>query len=103
MRAWQVQRHGSPLDALALVDIDRPEPGAGQLRVHVHTTVLNQNEGDGCEGRYLTVNPPLPYTLGMEVVGVVDATGPGLDHWLGRRVTACAVGAFGGHAEFAIV
>lgn len=103
MRAWQVQRHGAPIDALGLADLDRPDPGPGQLRVQVHTTVLNQNEVDGCEGRYLTVNPPLPYTLGMEVVGVVDAAGPGLEHWLERRVMACAVGAFGGHAEYAIV
>ena len=103
MRAWQVQRHGSPLDALTLAEVDRPEPGPGQLRVQVHATVLNQNEIDGCEGRYLTVNPPLPYTLGMEVVGVVDATGRGLQQWMGERVMACAVGAFGGHAEYAIV
>jgi NADPH2:quinone reductase len=60
------------------------------------------NEVDGCRGRYRTVDPPLPYTLGMELVGRVDAAGPDAEAWLGRRVTACAAGAFGAHAEWAI-
>jgi NADPH2:quinone reductase len=38
----------------------------------------------------------------MEVCGVVDATGAGAERWLGRRVTACAIGAFGAHAEVAL-
>ncbi len=71
--------------------------------MRVATTVCNYNELDGCYGRYLTVNPPLPYTLGMELCGVVDAAGAGAEHWLGRRVTASAVGAFGAHAEAALV
>jgi NADPH2:quinone reductase len=61
--------------------------------------VLNYNEIDGCHGRYLTVNPPLPYTLGMEVLGTVDAAGAGAEAWLGRRVVATASGAHGAHAE----
>jgi NADPH2:quinone reductase len=89
--------------ALALADVPEPVPAAGQLRVRVATTVCNFNEVDGCYGRYLTVNPPLPYTLGMELCGVVDAAGAGAERWLGRRVTTCAVGAFGAHAEAALV
>jgi NADPH:quinone reductase len=97
-----VHRHGRPSDALELDEIPEPEPGPGTVRVRVSATVLNYNEVDGCRGRYLTVNPPLPYTLGMEVTGVVDAVGAGADHWLGRRVVATAQGAFGGHAEAVI-
>jgi NADPH2:quinone reductase len=63
---------------------------------------LNYNEIDGCYGRYLTVNPPLPYTLGMEATGTVDAAGPGLEFWIGRRVIGCAKQAFGGYAESVI-
>ena len=48
------------------------------------------------------MDPPLPYTLGMEVVGVVDATGPGLEEWLGRRVAATGLGATGAHAEYVL-
>jgi NADPH2:quinone reductase len=103
MRAWRVVRHGAPSEALRLADVAVPEPGPGELRVRSAATVCNFNEVDGCRGRYLTVNPPLPYTLGMEVVGVVDAAGPGGEHWLGRRVTSTAVGAFGAHADQVIV
>jgi NADPH2:quinone reductase len=99
MRAWQVCRHGKPSDALSLREIAVPEPGPGEVRVKTHAAALNYNEVDGCHGRYLTVNPPIPYTLGMEVTGVVGAAGPGAEAWLGRRVVACAKGAYGGYAE----
>ena len=61
--------------------------------------VLNYNEIDGCHGRYRTVNPPIPYTLGMEVLGTVDAVGEGAEEWLGRRVHATAESAFGAYAD----
>lgn len=102
MRAWRVHRYGRPSDALELDELPEPAPGPGTVRVRPAATVLNYNEVDGCRGRYLTVNPPLPYTLGMEVTGVVDAAGPGAQRWLGRRVVATAQGAFGGHAEAVI-
>jgi len=76
-----------------------PEPGAGQVRVRSLAGVLNWNEIDGCHGRYRTVDPPLPYTLGMEVLGRIAAVGPGAEAWLGRRVVATASGALGAHAE----
>jgi len=103
MKAWQVVRHGPPADALELRTVPVPEPGPGQLRVATRATALNFNEVDGCYGRYLTVDPPLPYTLGMEVVGIVDAVGDAsLEGWLGRRVTATGEGAIGAHAEFVL-
>jgi NADPH2:quinone reductase len=102
MKAWRVVRFGRPSEALELRDVEVPEPAPGQIRVRVHTTVCNLNEVDGCYGRYLTVNPPLPYTLGMELVGTVDAAGVGAEAWLGHRVTACAVGAVGAHAQWAL-
>ncbi|MEZ5168795.1 MAG: hypothetical protein R2695_20785 [Acidimicrobiales bacterium] len=51
-------------------------------------SVGNYNEVDGCHGRYLTIDPPLPYTLGMECVGEVIAAGPGAESWIGKRVVA---------------
>jgi NADPH2:quinone reductase len=102
MRAWRVHRHGLPSEALRLDRIAVPEPGPGEVRVRTCAMALNYNEVDGCHGRYLTVNPPIPYTLGMEVTGTVDAAGPGAQRWVGRRVIACAKGAYGGYAEFVI-
>jgi len=100
--AWRVVRHGRPSEALALESLPEPVPGPGQLRVRVSASVCNYNEVDGCYGRYRTIDPPLPYTLGMECVGVVDAVGEGAAAWRGRRVMACAVGATGAHAQAAI-
>jgi NADPH:quinone reductase len=102
MKAWRVHRAGRPSFALQLDDIDKPEPGTGEVLVRTRAAALNYNEIDGCHGRYATISPPRPYTLGMEVVGVVDAAGPGQEHWLGRRVMATAKGAFGGYAEWVI-
>ena len=102
MRAWQVVRHGSPSEALELRDVEPATPGPGQLLVRARASVLNYNEVDGCHGRYLTINPPLPYTLGMECVGEVIAAGPGQEAWLGRQVTTSGFGAFGSHADMVL-
>ncbi|MEM7410038.1 MAG: zinc-binding dehydrogenase [Myxococcota bacterium] len=102
MKAWRVEQHGPPEKALALREIPAPEPGPDEVRIAVSHTVLNKNDVDGCFGRYATVNPPLPYTAGMEVTGQVDAAGTGAEAWLGKRVVACPSGATGGYAEQAI-
>jgi NADPH2:quinone reductase len=102
MRAWQVTKHGRPVEALELVDVPDPAPGPGEVLVRTTASVLNYNEVDGCHGRYLTVDPPLPYTLGMEFVGEVVDAGAGAEQWIGRRVTASGRGATGAHAELAV-
>lgn len=102
MRAWQVTRYGKPSEALELVDVADPEPGWGEILVRTSASVLNYNEVDGCHGRYLTINPPLPYTLGMECVGEVIAAGSGAEGWIGKRVTASGRGATGAHAELSV-
>lgn len=99
MKAWRVHRYGEPTDALRVDDVPEPVPGPGQVVVATRTTPLNFNEVDGCHGRYRTVDPPLPYTLGMEAVGEVVRVGDGAEAWRGRRVMATAAGAFGAHAE----
>jgi NADPH2:quinone reductase len=43
-----------------------------------------------------------PFTLGMDVCGVVEATGAGAEHWLGRRVVAMCAMSFGGMADAAV-
>jgi NADPH:quinone reductase len=102
MRAWRVHRNGRPSEALSLDRVAVPKPGPGEVRIRTRAMALNYNEVDGCHGRYLTVNPSIPYTLGMEVTGTVDAAGPGAADWVGRRVIACAKGAYGGYAEFVV-
>ncbi len=102
MRALQVVRHARPSEALELRETPRPEPGPGMVRIRVEAASLNFNDIDRCYGRRVTVLPPLPFTLGMDVCGEVDAAGPGAEAWLGRRVVAITLAATGGLADYAL-
>jgi NADPH2:quinone reductase len=102
MRALQVTRHGRPGEVLAVVDIDPPEPGPGDVRIAVGAASLNFNDIDRCLGKLVSVPTPPPFTLGMDVCGVVDAVGGGAEPWLGRRVVAVTKTALGGIAEQAV-
>jgi NADPH2:quinone reductase len=102
MRALQVTAHGRPGAVLAVRNIERPEPGPGEVRVEVGAASLNFNDIDRCLGKLVSVPTPPPFTLGMDVCGVVDAAGEGAEQWLGRRVVAITKTALGGIAEFAI-
>src|SRR4051812_6837031 len=102
MRAWRVHQYGAPRDVLRLEEIDTPEPGAGEVQIRVQAVTLNFNDLDGIHGRYKTVRAPLPYSPGMEVLGVVERCGAGAESWSGRRVVAIPSGAFGGYAEVVV-
>lgn len=102
MKALQVVRHARPTEALELRDVDRPDPAPGQVRIRVEAASLNFNDVDRCYGRRVTYLPPLPFTLGMDVCGTVDAAGGGAEQWVGRRVVALTAMATGGLAEYAI-
>ncbi|HEY2565135.1 MAG TPA: NADPH:quinone oxidoreductase family protein [Acidimicrobiales bacterium] len=102
MRALQVTAHGRPGEVLAIRTIDRPEPGPGEVRVKVAAASLNFNDIDRCRGKLVSVPTPPPFTLGMDVCGVVDAAGEGAEAWLGKRVVAITNTALGGIAEYAL-
>jgi len=74
MRAWQVQSLGEPEEALALSDVDQPEPKDGQVLVKVKAVALNFPDVLMCRGQY-QVKPPLPFTPGVELCGEVVGTG----------------------------
>jgi NADPH2:quinone reductase len=102
MRALQVTEHGRPGEVLAVRTIERPEPGAGEVRVKVAAASLNFNDIDRCRGKLVSVPTPPPFTLGMDVCGVVDAAGEGAEAWVGKRVVAITNTALGGIAEYAL-
>lgn len=102
MKAVQVSEHGSPGDVLRVVEVAEPEPGPGEVRVRVGAGSLNFNDIDRCRGNLVSVPTPPPFTLGMDVCGVVDAAGPGAEDWIGRRVVAVTKDALGGLAELAL-
>jgi NADPH:quinone reductase len=102
MRAVRVVRHGSPTDVIELQDIPAPDPGPGQVLVSVSAAPLNFGDIARCRGGIASVMAEPPFTLGMEVCGVVEKAGDGAQHWIGRRVVAMANMSFGGLADFAV-
>ena len=102
MRALQVTVNGRPGDVLAVRTVEQPEPGPGEVRVKVGAASLNFNDIDRCRGKLVSVPTPPPYTLGMDVCGVVDAAGDGAEGWLGKRVVAITKTALGGIATYMV-
>jgi len=103
MRAWRTHEYGPrPTNVLQLDTVPVPEPEAGEVRVRVQAIPLNLNDLERITGGNMMVRPDLPYSPGMEVMGVVDACGPGAEAWAGRRVVATTKGAHGGFAEHAV-
>jgi NADPH:quinone reductase len=102
MRAWRVHTYGDPLDVLQLDEVEVPEAGAGELLVRVEGIPLNLNDLERINGGNMMVRPELPYSPGMEVMGVVAAAGEGAENLVGHRVAATTKTAIGGYAEMAI-
>jgi NADPH2:quinone reductase len=103
MRAWRTHEYGPrPTEVLRLDNVPVPEPEAGEVRVRAQGIPLNLNDLERINGGNMMARPDLPYSPGMEVMGVVDACGPGAEGWAGRRVVATTKGAHGGFAEYAI-
>lgn len=94
MRAF----HISGRDSVAqLMEIAEPVPARGELRLRIEACGLNFADLLMMQGKYQDTPEP-PYTLGMEVAGVVDALGPDTDGpAIGTRVAV--FGGQGGLAE----
>lgn len=94
MKAFQVIQTGT---APGLVDVARPEPGPGEVRLSIRACGLNFADLLMIEGKYQE-RPTPPFTMGMEVAGVVEALGPGVtEPAIGARVAVYA--GSGGLAE----
>ncbi len=102
MKALRVVRHGPPLEALEIQDIPTPDVGPGEVRIAVAAASLNFGDIARCRGTVASVMGQVPFTLGMDVSGVVDAAGEDAADWLGRRVVAMTNQSFGGIAEAAL-
>ena len=83
MRAWRMHEWGQPLDVLQLDVVPVPEPGPGELLVRVQGIPLNLNDLERINGGNMMVIPELPCCPGMEVMGTVEACGPGAEEWQG--------------------
>jgi propanol-preferring alcohol dehydrogenase len=82
MRAMVLQRAGTPL---VLEEIPPPQPGSGQVRVHVEACAVCRTDLHIVDGEL--AKPKLPLVLGHQIVGVVDELGDGVhDRAVGDRV-----------------
>ena len=103
MKAVQVTSHGRPAEVIRIADIAEPEAGPGEVRVAVSAASLNFGDGARALGGVAMAMFNPPFTLGMDVCGVVDAAGAGAEGWLGKRVVGMAKMALGGMAQKALV
>ncbi|MBI5300917.1 MAG: quinone oxidoreductase [Chloroflexi bacterium] len=98
MKSIRIHQHGG-LDALKLDEVAKPEPGNGDVRVKIEAVGINYVDTYQRVGLY---KPPLPFTLGQEAAGVVDAVGASVtDLKPGDRVAYTSV--LGSYAEFAVI
>lgn len=87
---------------LAVHEVSEPEVGPGEVRIAVSAASLNFGDIARCRGTVASVTGEPPFTIGMDVCGVVDRAGEGATEWLGRRVVAMTKQSLGGIAEYAI-
>lgn len=81
MKALQLQESSE----LAIVDVDTPVPGEGQLLIRIGAAALNKRDQFICQGKYPGIR--LPCILGSDGAGTVEKVGPGADaSWNGKAV-----------------
>src|SRR6202051_141815 len=87
-KAMQVSKPGQ----LKMVELRVSDPGPGQVRLRVESCGVCHSDTATVEGQFPGLT--LPRVPGHEVVGRIEAVGPGVSKWkMGQRV---GVGFFGG-------
>lgn len=98
MKAIRIHAPGGP-EVMRVEEVEPPTPGPGQARVRVEAAGVNFVDVYHRTGLYKV---PMPYTLGQEGAGVVDAVGPDVTTVrVGDRVAWTSVP--GSYAEQALV
>ncbi len=96
MKAVLCQAYGPP-DQLDIAEVATPEPRAGEIVIGVKACAVNFPDTLVIQGKY-QFQPPLPFSPGTDVAGVVQALGAGVEGWqVGDRVLALVP--HGGYAE----
>lgn len=77
MKAMQFHGYGGP-EVLRYEDAAKPEPAAGEVLVKVHAAGVNPLDWKIRAGYLKEMRPyPMPFILGWDLSGVVEANGPG--------------------------
>ncbi len=92
-----VTRYGGP-ETLEVVEEERPEPKGGEVRVRVEAAGVSLPDVMMREGIH-PETPPVPFTPGWDLVGVVDRLGDGVSGLEPGHVVA-ALPIHGAYAEY---
>ena len=98
VRAVVCEAWGPP-EALVVDDVPEPVPGPSEVLIRVRACGVNFADALVVQGKYQE-KPPLPFTPGLEVAGVVETMGENVTGLAtGQRVAALCT--TGGYAEVA--
>ncbi|OLD14865.1 MAG: NADPH:quinone oxidoreductase, partial [Acidobacteria bacterium 13_1_40CM_3_65_5] len=96
MKAVLCKAYGPP-ESLVVEDVESPTPGPGEVVISVKAASVNFPDVLIIQNKY-QVKPPLPFSPGSEVAGIVKATGDGVNGFKpGDRVMAITT--YGAFAE----
>lgn len=105
MKAVVYTRYGPP-EMLRLAEVDRPSPGGDEVLVRVRAVSVNASDWESLRGKPLYARiggPARPRftTLGSDIAGRVEATGPGVTRFQpGDEVFGDNLAQMGGFAEY---
>ena len=95
-----ITAHGSP-EVLKLVQEDLPEPRPGEVRLRILATGVALADVLMRYGMYPNM-PPLPFSPGYDVVGIVDKLGEGVSDFAPGD-TVAALTMIGGYSQYLCV
>ena len=99
MKAWRIHDNGEPGSVYRLEEVATPVPRPGQVRVKVLAAALNYPDVMMARGHY-QLQPPLPFTPGVELCGEVIELGPDVTRFrVGDRLVGTAQLPSGSFAE----
>lgn len=106
MKAIVQDRYGPLPDVLGVAEVERPQPGPGEVLVRVHAASIHIGDCHGMRGVPYLMRPlyglrrPKTRIPGTDLSGVVETVGPDVDSWQeGDAVFGWGRGAF---AEYAV-
>jgi len=79
MKAVLCKAYGPP-DSLVIEDVPSPVPGPGEVVVSVKTASVNFPDVLIIQNKY-QLKPPLPFSPGSELAGIVKSVGDGVTRW----------------------
>lgn len=93
MRAYQIETTSGPF---VPVDLPRPVPAAGEVRVRIHASGVNPLDTKIRAGKADHARQPLPAVPGLDMAGVVEAVGAGVTRFRPGDEVYGMVGGVGG-------